>query len=171
MDGVSGLHEPVPKRRREVTGAGRAAEHLQRLLARHEVGERLLAGADGERRRKTAQERRMPEALAGADQVDDLTLVDELDRPLDDDEQVFGGSPVLAQHDLTRAVDALLDGHGQRRELRLAQRVERREAAQELRDPVCVHRLHCAARDLVLQAPCNARPPLRASVLKQQQLR
>ena len=89
----------------------------------------------------------MAEALARAEDVDDLALVDELDRALEDDEQMVRGRPVLEQDALAAARSAA----PRRRaaiaaELGRLEAVERGEAAEEVGDGGCVHALHYSAR-------------------------
>ena len=136
---MTGLHHPVPQRRGEEADPGRGGEHGQGRLTGDEDADGPLAGPHRERGGEAAEERGMAEALARAEDVHHLALVDELDRALAHDEQVLGGHPVLEQQNVSGVV-AVLFGHGRDgRSPGLLETGEGREAAEELG---CVHALH-----------------------------
>ena len=142
VDRVPGLHEAVPVRRREIADAGRASEDCERLIAPDQPAHGPLAGPDRERRREAAEQGWVAEALPGADRVDDLALVQQLDQALAHDEQMFRRRAVLEQYHVARLVDPFLDAARECGQLVRLQRVEGWKAGEELGDVVCVHRLH-----------------------------
>ena len=160
---VARPHEPVAERSREVGGSGRPGVERQRLLSRDEEANRLVASPHGEGRGEPAQERRLAEGLARPEQVDDLAVVDELDRALPDDAEVFRRRAVLDQNRGTRLVATLLGTGCDRLQLVRVERVERREPGEEAGGLVCVHRLHCSTSIPVLPVPCNKSLVLPAS--------
>ena len=163
MDDVARLHEPRAERTGEMLGAGGPRVERERGVARHEQAGGVLARPDGERRGEPAQRRRLAEHLARAEQVDDLPVVEELDRALADDVDVLRRRAVLEQDRSARLVPPLLDPGCDRRQLAGLERVERRELDEEAGELVCVHRLHCSTSIPVLPVPCNKRLVLPAS--------
>jgi hypothetical protein len=95
--------------------AGGGPEDLGRDLGRDQVAERVLVGADRGRGRPAAHERRAPERLALAEEVDHATGIHHLDGSSTDHVEVVGGLARLPEDhrprrevlDLDRAGDAL----------------------------------------------------------------
>ena len=111
---VSGQCQTLPERGRDVAGAGRTAENRERLVAADQVADHgRLVTAHRECRRHACQQRRVAEALTGLQDLDDLLLVDELDRALDDDVQVVRRLAVLDEDVVAEAVATDLDARRQ----------------------------------------------------------
>ena len=142
MHCMAGSRQPLSQRRGDVAGAGGAAEHLHRRLARHQVARCVLVSAHGESRRHTRQKRGMPEALTGLEDVDDLLLVEELHGALAYDEQMLCRLGVLDEYVLAGRVAACLRGGRDRRELVRGECIEGREAPEKCGDLGRVHAYH-----------------------------
>ena len=144
MDHVARLDEPAAERPREVRRAGRVGEDGERLLARDQEADGLLARPHRECRREAGQERGLPEGLAGPEDVDHLALVQELDGTAPDHEQVLRRRAVLNQDRFAGLVRLLHGACCDRGQLAGGERVERGEPAEERGGVVCVHGLHCS---------------------------
>src|SRR5437764_14008452 len=145
----------MPDRRGEVARAGRLGEDGESRVPRDEDADGPRKGTHGERRGEAAEERRVPEALTGPEDVHHLALVDELDRAFADDEQVLGGRPVLQQDRLAVLVAALRGHRCDRLAAGRVEGLERGEAAEERGAGRCVHALHYSTPIPVIPAPCN----------------
>ena len=100
--------------RRRTGRAPRSASSLRNQVADHG----RLVTAHRERRCHPRQQRRMAEALTGLEDLDDLLLVDQLDRALDDDVQVVRRLTVLDE-------DVVADGERDASSTRLRSRRDR----------------------------------------------
>ena len=155
MDDVTRLHHAVPDRCGEVAGAGRIGEHGNCRFAWNEDADRTLARPDCERGRKAAEKGGVAEALALPEDVHHFTLVNELHRALDDDEQVPRGRPVLEENRLAALVASFLSGSGYCLAIGRLEALEGREAPEEVGAAGCVHALHYSPPIPVVPDPCN----------------
>ena len=132
MGDVAGADEPLPKRGGDELHASRARQHDPGGVGRDEEAHRGVAGVDVEGGRHPGEERRMPERLAGLEDVDRLLLVPQLDRPGADDVEPLRGGAVLGEDRRAGGVRPFLRRCGDPLELRLGEAVERRKPAEEL---------------------------------------
>lgn len=128
---VAGADQAVTEAAGDVGHAGGVAEHPQRGTLADQQARDVGVRTHGERRGEAREQRRMAEALARLEHVDDLVAVDELHRPAAHDVEPGGGIAVLHQQRGARLAPHRHRRLGRRGQLLRRQRVERRVAGKE----------------------------------------
>ena len=137
-DGLPRACETLAKRRGDVARAGGPSENVERSLGGDDVALGLFARADGERGSEPGEQRWMPEALAGREDVSDLAFVDHVHRSRPDHVERGRGTAVLDENRFARRIRPDLDGRCDPLELVVRKAAERREPREE--PPLLVHR-------------------------------
>ena len=157
VDRVAGSGQPLAHRRRHVGGAGDRPQQPSRRVSGEQQAARGLARAHGERGRHPGQQRRMAEALARFEHLDDLALVDDVHRAGEDHPQSQGRGSVLDEGRLTGVESVLRRPLERRSDLLRIDPVERRVARKE-----CVKVLHVGGRNCVRIASVTRHGDMRA---------
>ena len=156
---MAGACQTLPQRRSDEAGAGGTAQDGERLLARQQVADRVLVGADGERRREARQQRWVAEALARLEHVDYLIFVYELHRAVADHVEVLRRAAVLDEDGLAGGVGAGFDRRCDAEDLVGLDGVEGSEPGEEASDAGRVGHARSMQLQELLSSSRGARRP------------